>query len=77
MTQIIVRAPFAMQVQKRKKTAQTLLIQNWIAGMGSLLFFLPFYLLQSRGEEQMMLEQFGTQYEQYKNSTSGIIPRLK
>ena len=41
--------------------AQILLLQNWIAGFGSLLVFFPFYLIRVGAEEQMMLEQFGDQ----------------
>jgi protein-S-isoprenylcysteine O-methyltransferase Ste14 len=56
--------------------AQILLIQNWIAGPGSLIFFIPFYILRSKAEEQMMLEKFGDQYREYKTVTGGILPRL-
>lgn len=57
--------------------SQALLIQNWIAGPTSLLFFVPFYILRSRAEEQMMINKFGEQYKEYKKTTGGIIPKLK
>ncbi|HEX2978720.1 MAG TPA: protein-S-isoprenylcysteine O-methyltransferase [Anaerolineaceae bacterium] len=57
--------------------AQALLIQNWIAGFGSLIFFVPFYILRSRAEEQMMLAKFGDQYREYKKSTGGIAPKFQ
>ena len=56
--------------------AQALLIHNWIAGLTSLVIFLPIYLLRVRREEQMMLEQFGEEYRLYMRQTGRIIPRL-
>ena len=56
--------------------AQALLIQNWIAGLGGLAVFLPLYLLRMRGEEQMMLEEFGDEYRAYMGRTGRVIPRL-
>lgn len=56
--------------------AQVLLIQNWIAGPGSLLLFVPFYILRSSAEERMMIEKFGDEYREYKKTTGGILPKL-
>ena len=56
--------------------AQALLIHNWIAGLASLIIFVPLYLLRVRREEQMMLEQFGEEYRLYMKRTGRIIPRL-
>ena len=56
--------------------AQALLIHNWIAGLASLVIFLPLYLLRVRHEEQMMLEQFGEEYRLYMRRTGRVIPRL-
>ncbi len=56
--------------------AQVLLIQNWIAGLGSILFFVPFYILRSTAEESMMVAKFGEAYRRYKNSTGGILPKI-
>jgi protein-S-isoprenylcysteine O-methyltransferase Ste14 len=55
--------------------AQALLIQNWIAGLTYLAFFIPLYLLRVPREERMMLEQFGEEYRLYINRTGRIIPR--
>ncbi len=56
--------------------AQALLIQNWVAGLASLVIFLPLYLLRVRREEQMMLAQFGEEYRSYMNRTNRIFPRF-
>jgi protein-S-isoprenylcysteine O-methyltransferase Ste14 len=56
--------------------AQTLLLQNWVAGWASLILFLPMYILRVPREEQMMLEQFGEEYRVYMNQTGRISPRL-
>lgn len=56
--------------------AQVLLLQNWIAGFGSLVAFIPFYFLRVRAEEQLMLEQFGDQYRSYMQKVGGVFPKL-
>ncbi len=56
--------------------AQALLIHNWIAGLASLVILLPLYLLRVKGEEQMMLEQFGEEYRLHMSRTGRVIPRL-
>jgi len=55
--------------------AQIFLIQNWVAGLGSLILFFPFYALRSKPEEQMMLERFGDEYRVYMKTTGGILPK--
>ena len=56
--------------------ATPLLLQNWIAGFLNLLVFIPFYLLRVKAEEQMMLDSFGTQYQEYMKATGGVLPKL-
>jgi protein-S-isoprenylcysteine O-methyltransferase Ste14 len=56
--------------------AQALLLQNWIAGLGGLISFLPLYLLRVPREEQMMLEHFGEPYREYMGRTGRFLPRL-
>ncbi len=56
--------------------AQPLLLQNWIAGFLNLLVFIPFYILRVKAEEQMMLDSFGAEYQQYMQTTGGVLPRL-
>jgi protein-S-isoprenylcysteine O-methyltransferase Ste14 len=56
--------------------AQTLLLQNWIAGWSGILGFLPVYLFRVRLEEQMMVEYFGETYRSYMKETGRVIPRL-
>lgn len=56
--------------------AQPLLLQNWIAGFLNFLVFIPFYLLRVKAEEQMMLDSFGTKYQEYRNKTGTILPKM-
>jgi len=55
--------------------AQILLLHNWIAGWSHLLSFSLLYFLRVPREEQMMLNQFGEEYQSYMNRTGRIIPR--
>jgi protein-S-isoprenylcysteine O-methyltransferase Ste14 len=55
--------------------AQALLLQNWIAGLSMLVFFLPLYLVRVPNEEKMMLEHFGEEYRVYTDKTGRLIPR--
>jgi protein-S-isoprenylcysteine O-methyltransferase Ste14 len=56
--------------------AQPLLLHNWIAGFLNLLAFIPFYFLRVKAEEQMMLDSFGTKYQEYMKTTGGVLPKL-
>jgi protein-S-isoprenylcysteine O-methyltransferase Ste14 len=56
--------------------AQPLLLQNWIAGFLNLLVFIPFYFLRVKAEEQMMLDSFGAQYQEYMKTTGRVLPKL-
>jgi protein-S-isoprenylcysteine O-methyltransferase Ste14 len=56
--------------------AQPLLLQNWIAGFLNLLVFIPFYFLRVKAEEQMMLDSFGTEYQEYMETTGRVLPKL-
>jgi protein-S-isoprenylcysteine O-methyltransferase Ste14 len=57
--------------------AQTLLLQNWVAGWAGIVLFAPMYVLRVPREEQMMLEQFGEAYRAYMNRTGQVVPRLR
>ena len=57
--------------------AQALLIQNYIAGLASIVVFVPLYLLRVTREERMMLIEFGDEYRAYMSRTGRIVPRLK
>ncbi len=56
--------------------AQALLLQNWLAGPLNLVFFIFFYTLRVRAEEQMMEETFGEPYRAYMRATGRVLPRL-
>ncbi len=55
--------------------AQALLLSNWIAGLGGIVGFGLMYFLRVGKEEQMMLQQFGEQYQQYMAKTGRVIPK--
>ena len=55
---------------------QPLLLQNWIAGFLNLLAFIPFYLLRVKAEEQMMIDTFGAEYQDYRKRTGGVLPKM-
>lgn len=56
--------------------AQALLLNNWIAGLGGILTFLPVYLVRVPKEERLMIEQFGQDYREYMRRVGGIFPRI-
>ena len=56
--------------------AAVLMLHNWIAGFAFLVVSVAHYLSRVNAEEQMMLEQFGEQYESYMQRTGRIIPRF-
>lgn len=55
---------------------QGLLLGNWIAGPGFIVFFVLLYFVRVPREEEMMVEQFGEEYETYIKRTGRIIPRF-
>lgn len=55
---------------------QALLLQNYIAGFSGILCFGLLYFIRVGKEEQMMENQFGEQYELYKQKTKRLIPNL-
>jgi protein-S-isoprenylcysteine O-methyltransferase Ste14 len=56
--------------------AQALLLHNWIYGLSYCISFLPMYLLRVPQEEQMMLDTFGEQYQEYMTRTGRVIPKI-
>lgn len=56
--------------------AQALLLPNWIAGLSGIIGFGILYAVRVSNEEQMMLDQFGTQYQEYMHKTKRLIPYL-
>ncbi len=57
--------------------AQALVVHNWIYGLSYIVSFLPMYLLRIPQEEQMMLDTFGEQYQEYIARTGRVIPMIK
>ncbi len=56
--------------------AQILLLQNWIVGPSFLLTSLPLYFVRIPREEQMMLQTFKEEYQEYMNRTGRIFPKI-
>ena len=56
--------------------AQSLLLHNWIAGLASLVAIIPLYFRRVPEEEQLMLDQFGGEYQEYMTRTGRIMPRI-
>jgi protein-S-isoprenylcysteine O-methyltransferase Ste14 len=54
--------------------AQPLLLWNWIAGLGMLVFTVPLLLYRIPREEQMMAEHFGAAYRDYVARTGKLLP---
>ncbi len=57
--------------------AQPLILPNWIIGFSFLVTQILQYLLRIKPEEQMMLDLFGDQYQEYMNNTGRFLPRLR
>ena len=57
--------------------AQPLILTNWIVGFSFLVTQILQYLLRIKPEEQMMLDLFGDQYQEYMNNTGRFLPRLR
>jgi protein-S-isoprenylcysteine O-methyltransferase Ste14 len=56
--------------------AQGLLLQNWLAGWSAFVTFALMYFVRTPGEERMMGEFFGQEYQDYKQRTGRLFPRL-
>jgi len=56
--------------------AQLLLLPNWIAGFAGIVSFSIACLTRIDKEEQMLLEQFGEEYEAYQQRTKRLVPYL-
>lgn len=56
--------------------AQSLLLQNWLAGPAAALTFAIVYMLRVPLEEQQRLERYGHRYLDYMERTGAILPRF-
>jgi len=54
--------------------AQALLQPNWLSGPSCFCAFTTMFVCRLRREEQMMLDQFGAEYEAYRARTRRLIP---
>lgn len=56
--------------------AQALILSNWLVGFSLVIPSLLLYLYRLKGEEQMMIEQFGDEYREYMKVSGRIFPKL-
>lgn len=57
-------------------TGISLLSANWIVALSYILPVICMYLVRVSDEEEMMTEQFGNQYKDYKGRTGRLVPDL-
>jgi protein-S-isoprenylcysteine O-methyltransferase Ste14 len=57
--------------------AQALLLDNWLAGWSVVCVFACMYVVRTPKEEQMLLDQFGEDYETYMMETGRLFPALR
>jgi protein-S-isoprenylcysteine O-methyltransferase Ste14 len=56
--------------------AQALLLPNWITGLAGIISFSIAYTTRIGKEEQMLLAQFGDEYQAYQQRTKRLVPYL-
>jgi len=57
--------------------AQAMILPNYVAGFSGLAPFAFLYFQRVGKEERMMMEQFGSEYEQYMKRTGRLWPKLR
>lgn len=55
---------------------QIMILHNWIAGYSFLVTMLPFYFYRTWKEEEMLIEEFGDEYREYKRKTGALFPKF-
>jgi protein-S-isoprenylcysteine O-methyltransferase Ste14 len=56
--------------------AQILILHNLIAGFSFIVVMVPHYLFRVGAEEKMMIDQFGSAYEDYMKKTGRVLPKV-
>ena len=56
--------------------AQAMILPNYVAGFAGLLPFGILYFQRVAKEERMMMEEFGSEYEQYLRKTGRVFPKF-
>lgn len=57
--------------------AQAMILPNYMAGFSGLIPFGILYFQRVGKEEQMMMQEFGGEYEQYRTRTGRLLPKLR
>ena len=55
---------------------QIMILHNWIAGYSFIVTMLPFYFYRTRKEEEMLIEEFGDEYREYRQKTGALFPKF-
>jgi protein-S-isoprenylcysteine O-methyltransferase Ste14 len=55
---------------------QFLILSNWIAGTAGIITWAILYFIRVPKEEEMMLEEFGEEYQEYMGKTGRLLPRF-
>jgi protein-S-isoprenylcysteine O-methyltransferase Ste14 len=56
--------------------AQAMLLQNWLAGPSFFVASILLYIRRIPREEEMMIKEFGKEYEDYMEKTGRLLPKL-
>jgi len=57
--------------------AQAMILPNYVAGFSGLVPFAILYFQRVGKEERMMLQEFGSEYEQYRTRTGRLLPKFR
>ena len=57
--------------------AQALIVSNIVAGFSGILIWAILYFSRIRGEEDMMIQNFGSEYMDYVQRTGRVFPKMK
>jgi protein-S-isoprenylcysteine O-methyltransferase Ste14 len=57
--------------------AQTMLLENWLAGSSVLVAFGAMYFIRTPREEKLMREKFGDDYREYMRRNGRLFPRQR
>lgn len=57
--------------------AQFLILSNSVAGLSGIIAWAILYFIRVPKEEEMMIENFGDEYVQYRKQTGSVFPKVR